>query len=60
MFGILENLTKAELGVVTTPVAIVADVITMGGAMTDQDKPYTAKALEDVYDNLKNATTPKE
>lgn len=60
MFGMLENLTKAALGAVTTPVALVADVITMGGAMTDQDKPYTAQALEDVYNNLKNATKPKD
>ena len=60
MFGILESLTKAAVGVVATPVALVADVITMGGALTDKDKPYTAEALEDVYDNLKNATKPKE
>lgn len=60
MFGILESLAKAAVGVVTTPVALVADVITMGGALTDKDKPYTAEALEDVYDNLKNATKPKE
>ena len=59
MFGILESLTKAAVGVVATPVALVADVITMGGALTDKDKPYTAEALEDVYDNLKNATKPK-
>lgn len=54
MFG---NLLKAVVGVVIeTPVALVADVITMGGACTDQDKPYTAKALEKVMDNVTKST----
>lgn len=57
MFGLLSNLTKAVVGVVIeTPVAIVADVITMGGAMTDKDKPYTAEALEKVVKHAKQAT----
>lgn len=54
MFG---NLLKAVVGVVVeTPVAVVADVITMGGACTDQDKPYTAQALEKVMENVTKAT----
>lgn len=54
MFG---NLLKAVVGVVVeTPVAVVADVITMGGALTDKDKPYTAEALEKVLDNVQKAT----
>ena len=57
MFSILSNLTKAVVGVVIeTPLAIVADVITMGGAMTDKDKPYTAEALEKVVKHVKQAT----
>ena len=42
MFGMLESLAKAALGVVTVPVAVVADVVTMGGALTDKVKSYTA------------------
>jgi hypothetical protein len=54
MFG---DLLKAVVGVVVeTPVALVADVITMGGALSDQDKPYTAQALEKVMDNVTKAT----
>lgn len=57
MFGILSSLTKAVVGVaIETPVALVADVITMGGAMTDKDKPYTAEALEKVVKHVKQAT----
>jgi len=57
MFSNLFSLTKAVIGVVVeTPVALVADVITMGGAMTDKDKPYTAEALEKVMKNVKDTT----
>lgn len=57
MFSNLFSLTKAVIGVVVeTPVALVADVITMGGAMTDKDKPYTVEALEKVMKNVKDTT----
>lgn len=57
MFGMLESLTKAAVGlVVETPIALVKDVATMGGALTDQNKPYTAQALEKVSDNVSDAT----
>lgn len=57
MLGMLENLTKAAVGVVIeTPIAVVADVVTMGGALTDKDQPYTATALEKVMENVENAT----
>lgn len=59
MFGMLESLTKAALGVVTVPVALVADAVTLGGALTDKDKPYTADAVSDVIQNLEDATNPK-
>lgn len=58
MFGMLESLAKAAVAVVTVPVAIVADVVTMGGALTDKDQPYTADAVGDLVDNLKDATRP--
>ena len=57
MFGILEDLAKATVGlVIETPIAVVADVVTMGGALTDKDQPYTATALEKVVKNVENAT----
>ena len=58
MFGMLESLTKAALGVVTVPVAVVADVVTLGGVLTDKPEPYTAEAVNDVVKNLKNAANP--
>ena len=58
MFGMIESLAKAAAAVVTVPVAVVADVVTLGGALTDKDKPYTAEAVEDFVDNLKDAASP--
>jgi predicted benzoate:H+ symporter BenE len=57
--SIFKSLTKAALGVVTVPVAVVADAITMGGALADKDKPYTAEACSDIVQNLKDATKPE-
>ena len=58
MFGMLESLAKAAVAVVTVPVSVVADVVTLGGALTDKDQPYTADAVGDLVDNLKDATRP--
>ena len=46
MFGMLTSLAKAATAVVTVPVAVVADVVTLGGSLTDKRKPYTAEAGE--------------
>ena len=57
MFGVLNSLTKAVVGVVVeTPIAIVADVVTLGGSMTDKNEPYTVTALGKVVDNVSDAT----
>lgn len=59
MFGMLESLAKAAVGVVVTPVAVVADVVTLGGTLTDKREPYTAKAVSDIVKNLSDATDPR-
>ena len=57
MFGFIGDLAKATVGaVVETPLAIAADVLTLGGAITDKDEPYTATALKNVMRNVENAT----
>ena len=60
MFGMLESLAKAAVSVVTVPVAVAADVVTLGGALTDKEKPYTANAVSDLIENLQNATDPNK
>lgn len=57
--GILGDLTKAVVGVVVeTPIALAADALTLCGALTDKDEPYTATTLKSVMDNIENATKP--
>jgi len=54
--GFFGNLAKLAMDVVETPVSVVKDVVTMGGALTDQKKPYTAQSLEDIgkdWDEMK-------
>lgn len=51
-----ESLLKAIVGaVIVTPVSVVADVVTVGGQLTDRDKTYTGEAVEKVIENLNKA-----
>jgi hypothetical protein len=59
MFGFLEDVVKTVSAAVTVPVGIVADVVTMGGQLSDKDKPYTAEAVEDFMKNLSNIAKPR-
>lgn len=53
----LKNLMKAAVGLaVETPIALVEDVITMGGAVTGKDEPATVTALKKVAKNVSEAT----
>lgn len=59
MFGMLESLAKAAVGVVVqTPVALIADAVTLGGTLTDRNESYTSQAVSDVVKNLDNAVKP--
>jgi len=59
MFEILGNLTKAVVGVVVeTPISLAADVLTLGGSLTEKDETYTATAIKGVMQNVENATKP--
>lgn len=59
MFKMIESLAKAATAVVTIPVGVVADAVTLGGSLTDKDRPYTADAVSDLVQNLKNAAKPE-
>lgn len=60
MFGMLESLAKAAVSVVRLPVSVAADVVTMGGALTDRKRTYTGENASDLIENLENATDPKK
>lgn len=58
MLGFLSSTIKAAASVVTVPVSIVADVVTLGGALTDKHQPYTADACRDLMRNVSDMTRP--
>lgn len=60
MFGILEDITKAAVGIVKLPITVAADVLTLGGVVVDRNKSYTEEELETIARNLKNATKPND
>ena len=60
MFGILTSLAKAATAVVDVPLAVAADVVTLGGLNTDKDTTYTQDALGRFVDNVSDAANPKK
>lgn len=51
------NLFKAVVGtIVETPIAIVADVVTLGGSLTDTKEPYTVTAVSKIVKNVQDST----
>lgn len=57
MFG---SLLKTVLSPVDLAVGVAADTVTLGGALTDQDKPYTAQAAERLMENVEDVFNPEE
>ena len=51
---------KAAVAVVATPVAVAADIVTLGGSLTDREEPYTAEQVSNVVKNLENAAKPRK
>lgn len=50
--GLFGKLLKTTIDIATTPIDIVKDVATLGGSLTDEDKPYTQKKLERLGNDL--------
>ena len=50
--GLFGKLLKTTIDIATIPIDIVKDVATLGGALTDQDKPYTAQKFARLGDDL--------
>lgn len=55
MMSILKGLAKATVATVTLPVAIAADVITLGGTITPRGKPYTTEHTAKIMDGIEEA-----
>lgn len=62
MFSIINDLAKAAVGVVLTPVAIVADIVTLPSSAEDPQRgafDHTEAVIDSVAKNLKNAVSPE-
>ena len=58
MFGFFESALKAAAAVVDIPVAIIADTVTLGGALTDREETYTGKAAGRLVKNVSDMADP--
>lgn len=54
-----ESLAKILLSPVDVAISVVADTVTLGGALTEEEKPYTAQAAERLMDNVDDVFDPK-
>lgn len=51
--GLLGSLLKTAINVATLPVSIIKDVVTVGGTLTDKEKPYTEERSEKISESLR-------
>ena len=58
MFEFLTSTVKAAAAVVDIPVSMAADVVTLGGALTDRDTTYTGDAASRLVKNVQDMTDP--
>lgn len=48
--GLFGKIVATAINVATLPVAVVKDVVTLGGVSTDQRTPYTMQKLQQIKD----------
>lgn len=52
--GLFGKLLRVTLDVIETPIAIVKDVATMGGVLTDQNESYTQQKFNEISDDYRD------
>lgn len=55
-----DSLLKAAVCVVTAPVAVAADVVTLGGATNNREEMYTESQVKAFLENIENSINPKK
>ena len=53
--GFFGKLLDATVNVALTPIDVVKDVVTLGGVLTDEEKPYTQQRIEKVVEKVEEA-----
>ena len=59
MIGFLKSTIKAASAVVDVPVSVAADIVTLGGALNDRDRTYTADAADRFVKNVSDMADPR-
>lgn len=49
-----DSLLKSVIGISILPVAVAADIITLGGELIDKQKPFTQECSESIAENLRD------
>lgn len=57
--GLFGNIFKVAIDLVETPIALVKDVVTMGGVLEDRGS-YTVEKLQELKDDLINIDETKK
>lgn len=52
--GLFGSSISAALDIIETPIAIVKDVATLGGELTDEKGTYTGRKLKELSDDYEN------
>ena len=52
--GLFGKLIGVVIDVATLPIAIIEDVVTLGGELNDKDTTYTGTKLKELNDNLRD------
>jgi hypothetical protein len=50
--NIFAGLLSAAARIVTLPLTVAADVLTLGGVLTDRDRSYTGKQIDNIVNDL--------
>lgn len=50
--GFFKMLGVLAIDTITAPIAVIKDVATLGGAITDQDEPYTVQKVKQISDDV--------
>lgn len=50
--GLFGKLAALAINIVETPVVVIKDIATLGGALADQEEPYTAQKLKEMGDRI--------
>lgn len=50
--GLFGSIIKTGFDIITTPIAVVKDIATMGGDLTDKDETYLGAKLRKIDDDV--------